>query len=182
MQKIKKIIIGAVFLTALVSFFNANITIVEAASVAELKLMIAELQEKIMVLQVKLGEAVKLEETWCHDFNVNLKIGDSGAEVSALEQALVGEGFPVTEHSSNFPAVFDEKMASSVVGFQEKYASEILAPWGLTHGTGYVGSKTREKLNELYGCAVEPFITVLSPNGGEKWTAAQTYNRSEERV
>jgi uncharacterized cupin superfamily protein len=79
------------------------------------------------------------------------------------------------------PPHFDESLASAVVAFQEKYKDEILAPWGLAHGTGFVGKATRAKLNKLYGCKVipkakaKPFIQVLSPNGGEKWEIGKTY-------
>jgi len=38
---------------------------------------------------------------------------------------------------------------SAVIDFQEKYRSEILTPAGLEHGSGYVGSYTRAKLNDL---------------------------------
>jgi len=38
---------------------------------------------------------------------------------------------------------------SAVIKFQEKYASEILIPIGLSQGTGYVGSITRQKINQL---------------------------------
>ena len=37
----------------------------------------------------------------------------------------------------------------AVKAFQEKYANEILAPWGLTKGTGYVGPYTRKKIESL---------------------------------
>ena len=135
---------------------------------ANLQQYIEKLKKQIVALQAKLKVAEEQSTTdsadWCHTFNTNLRIGDKGAEAQALETALVKQGFAVTEHSSNFSAMFDEKMASSVVGFQEKYKAEILAVYGLTHGTGFVGKTTRAKLNQLYGCGVvspEPVCKTL---------------------
>ena len=98
---------------------------------------------------------------WCHTFNVNLKVGDKGAEVTALQTALTNAGFGPnegfqldTEASGGLKggSEFGEQTASAVTTFQEKYKSEILTPVGLAHGTGYVGPSTRKKLNQLYGC------------------------------
>jgi len=38
----------------------------------------------------------------------------------------------------------------AVIAFQEKYSTEILAPWQLNRGTGFVGSTTIKKLNQLF--------------------------------
>jgi hypothetical protein len=159
-----------------------------AATVEELQTQISALLVQLQSLQSQLAQIQGTTQTWCHNFNVNLKVGDQGDEIQALEHVLVAEGFSVTEHSSNFPAVFDEKMAAAVSGFQQKYADEILTPLGLKYGTGFVGPSTRAKLNALYGCVVTkpkpvlppsipilpPSITVLSPNGGEKWEVGTT--------
>jgi len=102
---------------------------------------------------------------WCYTFNNNLRVGSVGNDTIALLTALEKEGFSTGQGQRG---VLDEALASSVVGFQEKYASEILTPNGLTHGTGFVGASTRAKLNSLYGCNVvrppspQPSITVSS--------------------
>ena len=126
-------------------------------------------------------------QPWCHTFNTNLKIGDSGSEVRALGTALTKEGFGNTMYAEGLidpisdDGVYIEPTAAAVSGFQEKYASTILTPNGLQHGTGYVGPSTRTKLNTLYGCGVNPpptkgapSITILSPNGGESWAKGTT--------
>ena len=88
---------------------------------------------------------------WCYTFNNNLRVGSVGNDTIALLTALEKEGFSAGQGQRG---VLDEALASLVVGFQEKYASEILAPNGLAHGTGFVGASTRAKLNSLYGCNV----------------------------
>jgi hypothetical protein len=62
------------------------------------------------------------------------KVADSGA------------GSPGKE--TNFFGLLTKK---AVIKFQEKYAKDILSPWGFVKGTGYVGKTTLAKINELMG-------------------------------
>jgi len=175
MSKIKfpKIILIIALLTISAWLFSVNAPTAKAVTAEELLAQIAKLQAQIAQLQKQLAELQGKPAVWCHDFNVNLKIDMGGEEVKALQTALEKEGFYKKEITGNF----DEYTASAVVGFQEKYKEDILSPWGLEHGTGFVGKTTRAKLNELYGCGtVKPYITVISPNGGENWVVGNTYD------
>ncbi|VVB98191.1 PKD domain protein [uncultured archaeon] len=102
-----------------------------------------------------------------------LKLGDSGAGVGALQDALAREGFYDGGDSYGY---FGEHTASAVSGFQQKYADSILAPRGLKYGTGYVDRETAGGLNRIYGCAKNqpPVINGVSGpvglNAGEAGT------------
>lgn len=50
--------------------------------------------------------------------------------------------------------VFDRATGLAVRAFQEKYAQTVLAPWGLTKGTGYVYTTTTKKINDIV-CAAQ---------------------------
>jgi len=127
------------------------------------------------VSTVLTGKQFSTAVRFCHAFARNIRIGDRGEDVTALQKVLKTEGFDITDDQG----VFDESTASAVVGFQEKYSDEVLRPAGLSRGTGFAGSATRAKLNALYGCGTtnttHPSITVLSPNGGETWQWGQNY-------
>lgn len=166
---------------------------VQAVTVDELLAQITALKEQIISLQQQLGTTKPVEQAWCHAFNSNLRVGDSGKEVAALQEALSRSGFAVGNDQGQ--ATFGEQTAAAVVGFQQKYASEVLAPYGLQYGTGFVGKSTRAKLTALYGCQVGTIptpaptpipirpvpptpvfaIKVLSPNGGEKVVQGDSY-------
>jgi peptidoglycan hydrolase-like protein with peptidoglycan-binding domain len=87
-------------------------------------------------------------------FTTTLSLGSSGPEVLLLQQVLnrdpvtriatTGVGSPGNETSH-----FGLLTKAAIMRFQEKYASEVLFPAGLTQGTGLVGSYTRAKLNAL---------------------------------
>lgn len=89
-------------------------------------------------------------------FQTNFKQGKVGLSVEYLQIILnqdpdtqvsqIGVGSLGKE--TNY---FGQKTKQAVIRFQEKYANEILKPWGFTEGTGIVGKTTRAKLNELLG-------------------------------
>ncbi len=51
--------------------------------------------------------------------------------------------------------VYDEATIAEVIAFQERYASDVLGPWGLAGGTGYVYTTTINKMNSII-CANNP--------------------------
>ncbi|MDP2741407.1 MAG: hypothetical protein Q8O66_01810 [bacterium] len=85
----------------------------------------------------------------CSQLNSNLYFGIRGSnEVRCLQSFLKSQGagiYPEGLITGNFGNL--TKLA--VIRFQEKYASEILNPVGLQNGTGFVGVKTRQKINSI---------------------------------
>ncbi len=139
----------------------------KAATTAEVQVQINAIMEQIKQLQQQVTQLQAQQGTataWCHDFNTNLRVGDQSIEVRNLLIALTREGFAGQEN--NDWTSFNEEAASVVTAFQQKYASEILAPYGLKYGTGFVGKSTRAKLNKLYGCLTPPTppsIPIVTP-------------------
>lgn len=83
-----------------------------------------------------------------YHFSKSLKRGDQGPDVVALQHVLMLEGlFPANQ---NFTGYFGDLTFSGVVALQQKYASEILTPIGLNHGSGFVGASTLKWLNSKY--------------------------------
>jgi peptidoglycan hydrolase-like protein with peptidoglycan-binding domain len=73
---------------------------------------------------------------------------NDNSEVRCLQQFLKAQGeeiYPEGFVTGNFYTLTEQ----AVKRFQEKYANDVLTPWGLTKGSGYVGSTTRNKINEL---------------------------------
>lgn len=175
-MKAKYFLIIAVLATAFFSF--AGLTSAQTTTTADL---IAQIQAQIQSLTSQLvalqAQQTKTGSAWCHTFNSNLSLGDSGQEVVALFTALKNNGYvpPTNAIGDNF----DDYIASAVVEFQEKYVTEILAPYELKHGTGRVGPTTRAKLNSLFGCsAVSSATPVATPtvtsSSGQTSTATPT--------
>ena len=111
-----------------------------------LKAEIAKVQSQIAAIK-KIGTGT----ISCQKLENNLYYGMiNNSEVRCLQEFLKKQGqdiYPERQVTGNFLT----KTRLAVIRFQEKYASEILAPSGLNKGTGFVGQKTRIKINQLLG-------------------------------
>jgi len=93
-------------------------------------------------LQILTGEG---SEFSCGMITENLFYGIRGnTQVKCLQEVLKSQDLAVVP-TGDFGGI----TKTAVIQFQEKYAGEILSPIGLSHGSGYVGRLTREKINKI---------------------------------
>ena len=75
-----------------------------------------------------------------------LKLGDTGSDVRQLQIYLNSRGFRLGASGPGSPGHETQRFGAltyaALIRFQEANAQQILAPLGLTHGTGYFGSST----------------------------------------
>lgn len=106
---------------------------------------IAKVQAQIDAILKKRGESI------CKRFEKDLSFGIMDSqEVRCLQEFLKNQGseiYPEGLVTGNFL----NATQSAVIRFQERYKDEILLPIGLEKGSGYVGLKTRIKINEILG-------------------------------
>jgi len=89
----------------------------------------------------KLSLSVGEEEKEEFFFSRYLSLGMTGNDVKALQEILIKEGvWGRTDIGAT--GYFGPITKAAVIRYQEKYASEILEPLGLTNGTGFVGPST----------------------------------------
>lgn len=91
-------------------------------------------------------------------FKSQLKYGGQSAEVTELQKCLAQD--PEVYPEGEVSGYFGPATKRAVTRFQEKYASEILQPSGLSKGTGIVGPSTRSKLNEVCGKTSVEFLPL----------------------
>lgn len=122
----------------------------DTESIANLQAKIEELKVQVALLRAQLS-AVSGQSVSCQRFGVNLYFGmRNNGQVSCLQQFLKMQGteiYPEGIISGNFL----NATKAAVIKFQEKYASEILAPFGIKKGTGFVGQSSRNKINQITG-------------------------------
>lgn len=120
-------------------------------TVGELKEKITEILEKINQLKAQLQQLLEKEISEIpvgYKFDVNLKYGQRGDDVKYLQMFLKAQGLEIYPERI-ISGWFGPLTKKAVIRFQEKYADDILAPWGITEGTGFVGDTTRAKINEI---------------------------------
>jgi len=134
------------------------------ATVAELQAQIDALLAQLASLQSELtelqGETPTVSGCTISSFDRNLKEGMSGDDVNCLQIVLNSSSDTQLADSGvgssgNETSYFGPLTKAAVIKFQEKYADDVLASWGLTSGTGFVGSTTRAKLDSLLTAPAE---------------------------
>ncbi|MFC1756707.1 beta strand repeat-containing protein [Patescibacteria group bacterium] len=132
---------------------------VHAQTIEELQAQISSLLAMISTLQAQLSglQSGGTSGAVCgYTFSTNLSMGDTGADVMNLQKVLNSDSATQVAasgigSSGSESSYFGSLTKGAVIKFQDKYASEVLTPIGLSAGTGYVGSMSRAKLNALYG-------------------------------
>jgi peptidoglycan hydrolase-like protein with peptidoglycan-binding domain len=119
-------------------------------------------------------------------FKKNLKIGDNDEDVRFLQKilnknpntqvALFGPG-----STGNETSFFGQLTKNAVIKFQEMYASDVLQPFGLKSGTGFVGTATRLKLNSLSADETENHVVVNSSSLSQSSSKSSQSSRNSSK-
>jgi len=114
----------------------------------------AEVLQRDRTLGAVIGDSDPLGIPSSFTFTRNLWLGFTLPDVQYLQMMLnsdsetrvaaTGPGSPGQETT-----YFGPLTNAAVIRFQEKYREDVLAPWRLVRGIGFVGPFTRTKLNEL---------------------------------
>lgn len=86
----------------------------------------------------------------------NLGVGSSGEDVKALQKILINENLWNAEIGAT--GYFGLITKRALVKFQELNKSEILKPYNLEKGTGFLGPKTREVLEKSISIPLKKVI------------------------
>ena len=140
-----KIEIFLVVLILISVFCMASAAAAQTMTAAQRQALIAQITQQLAQLQAQVAQIIAQRQTtlWCHTFDNNLGYLNSGTdEVVSLHLFLQKENISYSPDNIN---VYSTGTSQGVIQFQSKY--------GISPLTGYVGPKTRAKLNQLYGCS-----------------------------
>ncbi len=183
MNRLKKTVVAVmavsmVFTTLAPAMTNAQTT---SDELAEIQQIADSLGIDISVLLESMGIDAEDDETIYQEisidgipagfrFNENLRLGVRGSSVRYLQILLNTD--PQTRVSTsgagspgNETEFFGPRTEAAVIRFQEKYSGQVLAPFNLTSGTGFVGTTTRAKLNQLLSEEVATPTDPTTPDG-----------------
>lgn len=123
-------------------------------TIAEIKVKITEISKAIAILKTQLKQALTEEAAKIipsgYVFTKNLFYGQKNDDVKYLQAFLKTQGIEIYPEGL-VTGYFGPLTKAAAIRLQEKYADEVLAPWDLTEGTGFVGKTTRAKINEILG-------------------------------
>ncbi len=139
------------FSLTLITFSKTNTKFIEGEAKNyefSLKISFKKVKQIIPTTTIPISTSTVPSTSTCPKFERNLRYGMSGEDVKCLQEILFKEGvYP----EGKITGYFGPLTKKAVIKFQEKYKEEILSPWGLEKGTGFVGETTRAKLNAILG-------------------------------
>ncbi len=110
-------------------------------------------------------------------FNRNLRLGDKGEDVKALQKFLNQNGFKLADSKlgslGNETEYFYSLTKKALIKFQDTYASRILTSIGLSKGTGFFGPSTRMFVNSFFLKQPTTKIPTKTPSIQQPKTLAQ---------
>ena len=132
------------------NFSNAEIL----QLISQLQQILAQNSGQYQNSSAQAASSVYVSSGCSYTFTRDLTVGSSGSDVKKLQEFLNSDsstlvaisGAGSKNQETNY---FGPATKSAVAKFQNKYASEVLAPYGLTSGTGYFGPSTRSKANQV---------------------------------
>ncbi|MDP2951301.1 MAG: peptidoglycan-binding domain-containing protein [bacterium] len=133
-------------------FFELNLstkienTEEEKNLIASLEAQIAQLKAQIALITAQL-QATLAKNNTC-SLTSDLFFGKQGEQVKCLQTFLVSQGKDIYP-TALVTGYFGPLTKAAVIRFQEKYRVDILTPFNLFAGNGFVGALTRAKINSL---------------------------------
>lgn len=135
-----------------------------------------------VVLGASFAAAQVTTTSSCYQFERNLRVGNTGADVKALQQTLNANGFTVAAagHAGSAgmeTSYYGNATKMALIKWQEANAATTLAPWGLTSGTGFFGATSRAEMNKCaVGTPTTPGTGTVSGTVAASLASAQPNN------